>query len=345
MVRPFGRRVISKESAKETGSYLLYASQAVQDFLPDKVVSVISIASTIKEMKENKEELEELLNTFYDTLTFVLERLRVNQFHKSYDAAIDKVHAYLEEASVMIKANNSGLLGRLKSFLNSGDKLEDLKRSIENFNLLSISIPGAQSYDIRSYINDLKAASFWNKYAPSGLMISYDDFKNAVEDCAKLDNSALTWDTQDLVTDQSQFQEVKDQSSPKFNHFVTLRHFNYVVSWLGGWDNFITFVKDKNPFTKKFFEMASKELKPPLDVEFEVVNGKLQVTPITTYYYTEYFRRSDSLSFIVYYKEEEEGKTWNSFKTTLNKAEESTLEVDLKKHTALGSSAYSKIKI
>lgn len=308
MIRLFGRKEISKESAKESlkkaGFYLLYITQAVQDLLPEKVASVVSIASTIKEMKENKEEFERLLNTFYDTLTSVLERLRVNQFHKSYNTAIDKVNAYLEEAVKMINENKGGLLGRLKSFLSSGEKLEDLKKSIEDFKLLSIGIPGAQSYDIRSYISDLKAASFWNKYAQSDLMISYDDFKNAVEDCAKLDYSALTRDTQDLVTDQSKFQEAKDQSSPNFNHFVTMRHFNYVVSWLGGWDNFIAFVKDKNPFTKQFLREATKVVKPPLYVEFEVVDGKLQIAPTPSYWYTEDLRESHSLSYIVYYKKE-----------------------------------------
>lgn len=68
MIRLFGRKEISKESAKESlkkaGFYLLYITQAVQDLLPEKVASVVSIASTIKEMKENKEEFERLLNTF-----------------------------------------------------------------------------------------------------------------------------------------------------------------------------------------------------------------------------------------------------------------------------------------
>ena len=177
-------------------------------------------------------------------------------------------------------------------------RLGELRDCIKKFNGIKDLIPVTESFDILTRINDFKAASFWNKHFKAD-ECRYDALKKV-----------LSGSTSVLECDRDELVSLK----------ISMDLFNYVVSWLGGWKNFEEYIKESNPFTKEFFKGASKEVKPPIDVDFGLCDksGRIEIKPKDTYWYDEDALFSRQLSFIVYYNNNIEKYGWNVFKLAPN---------------------------
>lgn len=170
-------------------------------------------------------------------------------------------------------------------------KLDDLRDCIEKFDGIKDLIPSTESFDILTRISDLKAASFWNKHFKTD-ECRYDTLKKVLpKPC-----NALECNRDELVSLK-----------------ISMDLFNYVVSFLGGWENFLRYIETVNPFTKKFFKMASKEIKPPLDVDFYFADGDVVVKPRPTYWYDEDGQFSRQLGFVGHFRIGQEDVRWETY--------------------------------
>ena len=272
----------------------LYLIQIVQDFIPGELKIFLSVANVIAQAIEDYPQYKDLSSAFYAHLNSTLSVLEVNQFHENYPIAIDSVKAKMREYEQKKKGAIKELFDKAKDFLMATNKLDDKRKQIEVFSQIRNIIPQVREYSILTDIKDHRAASFWVRYI--GISVSkirYDEFKNKIYDCP------------DCKDDIRLLENIRpDEVIAKS---ITKRHFDYVVTWLGGWNKFTNYIKTGNPFTREFFANASKIIQPPLTVKLDIQSDgegsfTMSVVPTPMHWYSEDGKSSVLLSNIVYYK-------------------------------------------
>ena len=306
------------KKVKSATPYILSAFQILGDFAPEKLQPFFVFVNEINQILEDKEQYEELLDVFYMRLTSTVRIIEVNQFNEDCAKGLTRIKDFVDKVNNDLEklAGKRGRLEKLMTKLSSSNKLSDLKKDIESFQLLDGLFPRMPSFDIRTQISDLKAASFWNQFIGDSSECDYNTLKSQLGKCLHNKNEGLNGEP-DLV-------------AGKFTRMV----FDYVVTWLGGWDNFSRYITEKNPFTKEFFRMASKEIKPPVDLEIKKEGKDFKIKPTTTYCFKEDGSSSENISYIVYHKKESEKTVseWKVYEIEPNRT--LILKLDpLKKHT------------
>ena len=293
-------------------------AQTLKEVAPDIISPLFSVVSLVNETIDGYQDYKVSLNTFYNTLSNALEGLRVNQFHNSYPEAkkaIDEAFSIIKQQYNVIhigqdKRSLKKVIDKGNAIITSSKLNEDLERMTNFFESIIRFIPPPSSYNILNNIYDCKAASFWNNIIGNTLNVSYDHFLNCLR------NLLGPGSTEGLRNGKKHFEIIfSDQ-------------FNYVVCWLGGWNEFLEYIKKENPFTDSFFREAAKELKPPFSASVKQEdNNIVRISPLSTYYKENCITNSLDVSYAVLYKKKTD-TIWKISDTdipgiNLTKAEES----------------------